>query len=75
MKGSFWTGLVVGVVVGVAAGIAYGSKPGEDVRGKLVEGVREFKDAAADKGRGLLHRGRVAVDEKMDEVEAKAAKV
>ncbi len=57
-SGAFWAGLLTGAVIGAAVALIYAPKPGHEVRGDVSEGVRKFKQAAAERGRGMLRRGR-----------------
>ncbi len=74
-SGSFWIGMIVGAVVGATLGMVYAPKPGEETRGQLGEGVKKITDAAAQKGKGLLRRGRGVVQEKMGQAEQVAGEI
>ncbi len=59
-SGDFWVGLAVGALVGVAVGIVYAPQAGDETRSKVAEGARKLKDAAAERGRIALRRGKNA---------------
>jgi gas vesicle protein len=65
MRGIFWIGMIVGAAVGAAVATMYAPKRGEETRGQVVEGVRKFKDVAAERGRKMLRRQRI--EEKLEE--------
>ncbi len=58
-NGAFWAGLLTGAVIGAAVALIYAPKPGHETRGDVAEGVRKFKQAAAERGRHML-RGTTA---------------
>jgi gas vesicle protein len=66
MRGVFWIGMIIGVAVGAAVATMYAPMRGEETRGQMAEGVRKFREAAAERGRKMLHRGRI--EEKLEEV-------
>ncbi len=71
MRGVFWIGMVIGAAVGAAIATMYAPKPGEETRGQVAEGVRKFKDVAAERGRKMLRRHRL--EEKLEEAREKLA--
>ncbi len=64
-SGAFWAGMLTGAVVGAAIALIYAPKAGEETRGDVAEGVRKFRDAAMQKGRGLIRRGRGKAEQAM----------
>ncbi len=74
-SGIFWVGLVAGAAIGAALGMIYAPKPGGETREQLGEGVKRITDAAAQKGRGLLRRGKGMAEETIGEVEQKTAEM
>jgi gas vesicle protein len=71
--GGFWIGMIIGAAIGAAFGMVYAPKRGEETRGQVVEGVRKFKDVAAEKGRRMLHRRRGMIEEKIEEAREQMA--
>jgi gas vesicle protein len=67
-SGDFLVGLAVGALIGVALGLVYAPQAGEETRGKVAERARKLKDAAAERGRMALRRGKEA--EQAEEGEA-----
>jgi gas vesicle protein len=65
MRGIFWIGMIVGAALGAAVATMYAPKRGEETRGQVAEGVRKFKDVAAERGRKMLRRRRI--EEKLEE--------
>ncbi len=56
-SGDFMAGILVGVLIGGALGLLFAPEAGEDTREFVADKARKLKDAAAEKSRGLLHRG------------------
>ncbi len=71
MRGVFWIGMVIGAAVGAAIATMYAPKAGDETRGQVAEGVRKFKDVAAEKGRKMLRRRRI--EEKLEEAREQMA--
>jgi len=57
MKGNFLAGLLVGALLGAAVGLILAPESGEETRERVKEGARKLGEAAAEKARGLMHRG------------------
>ncbi len=62
-SGDFMAGILVGVLIGGALGLLFAPEPGEETRELVAEKARQLKDAAAEKGRSLIHRGGAEKDE------------
>ena len=73
MRGGFWVGLILGAAVGATVGMIYAPSRGEETRGQVMEGVRKFKDVAAQRGRILLRRGKRMAEEKGEETQEQIA--
>ena len=71
MRGVFWIGMVIGAAVGAATATMYAPKPGEETRGQVAEGVRKFRDVAAERDRRMLRRRHIA--EKVEEAREQMA--
>jgi len=56
-SGDFMAGMLVGVLIGGALGLLFAPEAGEDTREFVADKAKKLKEAAAEKGRGLLHRG------------------
>ena len=50
-------GMLVGVLIGGALGLLFAPEAGEDTREFVADKAKKLKEVAAEKGRGLLHRG------------------
>jgi gas vesicle protein len=66
-SGAFWTGVLIGAAIGAAIGMVYAPKAGEETREEVVEGVRKFREAASERGRRVLRRGRHGAEELAEE--------
>jgi gas vesicle protein len=55
--GDFMAGILVGVLIGGALGLLFAPEAGEETRELVAEKARKLKEAAAEKGRSLIHRG------------------
>ena len=62
-SGDFLAGVLVGALIGAALGLLFAPEPGEEIRERVVEKARKLKDAAAERGRALLHRSKEAEEE------------
>lgn len=56
-SGDFMAGIMVGVLIGGALGLLFAPETGEETRELVAEKARKLKEAAAEKGRTMLHRG------------------
>ncbi len=70
----FTAGILVGVLIGGALGLLFAPEPGEETRElvaeearKLAEKARNLKEAASEKGRGVLHRVKEGAEEETEE--------
>jgi gas vesicle protein len=63
-SGDFMAGILVGVLIGGALGLLFAPEPGEETRELVAEKARKLKEAATEKGRGLLRRGEEEEEEK-----------
>ena len=57
-SGAFWAGILTGAVIGAAVALIYAPRPGEETRETVSQGVRSFADAAKQRGRAMLRRGK-----------------
>jgi gas vesicle protein len=55
-SGDFLAGMLVGALIGASLGLLFAPEPGEETRELVAERARKFRDAAAERGRGLLKR-------------------
>jgi gas vesicle protein len=62
-SGDFLAGVLVGALIGAALGLLFAPEPGEETRERMLEKARKFKDAAAERGRSLLHRSKETEEE------------
>ena len=67
MKSNFLAGMLVGALVGAAVGIIFAPEPGEETRERVKEGARKAKDAAADRARVIMRRGKDEEKESTEE--------
>jgi gas vesicle protein len=63
-SGDFMAGILVGVLIGGALGLLFAPEAGEETRELVAEKARKLKEAAAEKGRTMLHRGEEDEEEK-----------
>jgi len=54
----FLAGVLVGALIGAAVGLLFAPEAGEETRERVAETARKFREAAVEKGRTLLHRGK-----------------
>ena len=55
-SGDFVAGILVGALIGGALGLLFAPESGEETRELMAEKARKWKEAAGEKGRGLLRR-------------------
>ena len=63
----FMAGILVGVLIGGALGLLFAPEPGEETRELVAEKARKLKEAASEKGRGVLHRVKEGAEEEEEE--------
>ena len=59
-SGDFLAGVLVGVLIGAALGLVFAPEPGEETRERVAQKARQFKEAAAERGRSVLRRAEEA---------------
>ncbi len=62
-SGDFMAGILVGALIGGALGLLFAPETGEETRELVAEKARKLKEAAAEKGRTMLHRGEAEEEE------------
>ncbi len=66
-SGAFWAGMLTGAVIGAAIALIYAPQSGAETRENMSQGVRKFRDAAAERGRRMFRRGREQTEETTSE--------
>jgi len=65
-SGDFMAGILVGVLIGGSLGLLFAPEPGEETRELVAEKAKRLKEAATERGRGILQRGEEAAEEAKD---------